>query len=462
MRRWICTSAIPMSFEPNKGVNSMVNKRRARTILCTTALMLAAACGKTDGKGGAGKPAAQPEIDYSTMAAEVVIQDLSGGTEEKFNQSYGEFIKKKFPNFKVTFIPWKTGTKLPELTASGQNVDLVYGSMETISSPLMGSGQQYDMTELIKKHGVDLSKFEQTTIDGARAMGDGKLYFLPVTTMVQVMFYNKGIFDKFGVPYPKDGMTWDDVKELNQKLTRSEGGVNYMGYSASPNHILRMNQLSLPLYDPKTKKPLLSDERWKTMFDTYFLNQATSNYQAWSTAKKKLPYYTEMTTSQELAMMVFNSQFPFDGPEYVKNIDWDLVSLPTLKEKPKVGSQASPRMFAITNTGKNKDAAMAIIRYLTSLEMQTQFSKQGYMTVLNDEGVKKLIGSESQFKGKNWQAVYYNQIAPKSYQSIYDGDLLNLFTPNVLKIVTGQTDVNSALRSAQEEAEKFLQAEGKK
>lgn len=440
----------------------MVHSRSALAFLCTAVLVLAAACGKTAGPGAAGEPDKKPQPDYDTMAAEVVIQDLSGGSEEKFNQSYGEFIKKKFPNFKVTFIPWKTGTKLPELTATGQNVDLVYGSMETISGPLMGSGQQFDMTELIKKHGIDLTKFEQTTIDGARAMGEGKLYFLPVTTMVQVMFYNKGIFDKFGVPYPKDGMNWDDVAELNHKLTRSEGGVDYMGYSASPNHILRMNQLSVPLYDPKTKKPHLSDERWKALFDTYFMNQATSNYKAWSTAKKKLPYYTEMTGTQELAMMVFNSQFPFDGTEYVKNIDWDLVALPTLKEKPKIGSQESPRMFAVTNTGKNKDAAMAVIRYLTSPEMQMIFSKQGYMTVLNDENIKKQIGSESQFKSKNWQAVYYNQIAPKSYQSIYDGDLLNMLTPNVLKTVTGQTDINTALHSAQDEAEKFLQAEWKK
>jgi multiple sugar transport system substrate-binding protein len=322
---------------------------------------------------------------------------------------------------------------------------------------------KFDMTDLVKKHGVDLGKFEPTLIDGIKTMGDGKLYFLPVTNLVQIMFYNKGIFDKFGVPYPKDGMTWDEVGELNRKMTRSEGGLSYLGYSASPAHILNMSQYSMPLYDPKTKKPMLTDERWKAAIERYFLNEASSSYKTWSTEKKKLPYYTEMTASQELATMVFNSQFPFDGPQYVKDIDWDLVALPTTKDKPKLGSQASPRMFAITGTAKNKGPAMEVIKQLTSVEVQTEISKQGFMTVLNDDNVKKLIGSESQFKNKNWKAVYYNEIAPKAYQSIYDGDILQKFlSPVVLKVVTGQTDLNTALREAQDQAEKFVQAEQQK
>jgi multiple sugar transport system substrate-binding protein len=430
-------------------------------------MILVSACGsKSEGDTKSAESTKTPTpqaVDYTKGDYEVVIQDLAGGSNEPFENSFGQYIRKKFPNFKITFIQSKDGTRLQDLALAGTNVDIVYASLETISSPLISTGQQFDMTPLIKEHGVDVSKFEQTTIDAVKTMSDGGIFYLPVTTMVQVMFYNKGIFDKLAVPYPKDGMTWDDVHELNQKLTRNSGGVNYMGYSASPNHILRMNQMSVPFYDQKTKKPILTDDRWKKALETYFTNEATNTYKDWSTTKKKLPYYTEMTASQELATMVFNSQFPFDGPQYVKDIDWDLVSLPTLKDKPKLGSQASPRMFAITKTAKNKGPAMEVIKQLTSVEVQTQISKQGFMTVLNDDGVKKLIGSESQHKGKNWQAVYYNQIAPKAPQSIYDGDIMQKFlTPNVLKVVTGQMDLNTALRDAQEQAEKFVEAEMKK
>lgn len=445
----------------------MKNHMWKTSVVGMTAAALISACSSSSGGTATGGATTEkhtetpaPVKEYYNESGEIVIQDMTGGPEETFNKSYGEFIKKKFPNLKVTFIQSKTGSTLQDLTMSGVSVDIVYASMETISSPLLGAGQQFDMTELIKEQGVDLTKFEQTTIDAVRSMGEGKIYYLPVTTMIQVLFYNKGIFDKLGVPYPKDGMTWDEAKELNTKLTRNYGGINYMGISASSNHIMRMNQMSVPFYDPKTKKPMLTDERWKTALETYFTQFATSSYKAFTEAKKKLPYYTEMTNTQELAMMVFNSQFPFDGPQYVKDVDWDLVSLPVFKDKPKQGSQASPRMFAITNGAKNKDMAMAIIKYLTSVEMQTEFSKQGYMTVLNDENVKALIGSGSAFSNKNWKAVYYNTIAPKSYQSIYDGDILQKYlTPNVVKVVTGEMDINTALRNAQEQAEKFIEAQ---
>ncbi|MDF2651441.1 MAG: extracellular solute-binding protein family 1 [Paenibacillus sp.] len=432
------------------------------TSLCITVALLAASCSKSGGET-APVPTPQPAaIDYTKESFELVIQDMGGGTEENFNSSYGQYNKKKFPNLKIKYIQYKKGTTLVELTATGQPVDIVISTIENMPGPLFGAGQQYDMTDLIKKQQIDLSKFEQTTIDRVKSMGEGKIYFLPVTNNVQVLYYNKGYFDKVGVSYPKDGMTWSQLTELNKKLTRNEGGTSFMGFSASPNHIFRSNQLSIPLYDPKTQKPTFSDEKWKTLFETYFLNNATDTYKTWSMANKKLPYYTEMNATGELAMMVFNSTFVLDGPEAVKDMDWDLVSLPVFEDKPKVGSQTSPRMFGIAKTGSNKEGAMAVIKYLTSLEMQTEFSKLGYMTVLDDENVKKLIATESQFKNKNWKAVYYNNFAPLANKSIYDTGLLGIITPNILKIISGELDVNTALRNAQEQAEKFIEAEKKK
>ncbi|TMV47395.1 extracellular solute-binding protein [Paenibacillus mesophilus] len=443
----------------------MTNKVWKTAIGCLVGASLMTACGSNagDGKNGGGAATAPSGGQKaSSEPVELIFQDQGGAGEEVFNQSYGSFIKKKFPNYTIKFIQATKGSTLQDLIVAGQHVDIIIAGINGMPDPLFGLDMKFDMTDLVKKHGVDLTKFEPTLIDGIKTMGDGKLYFLPVTNLVQVMFYNKGIFDKFGVPYPKDGMTWDEVGELNRKMTRSEGGVSYMGYSASPAHILNMSQYSMPLYDPKTKKPVLTDERWRMALETYFLNNATAGYKEWATAKKKLPYYTEMTSSQELAMMVFNSQFPFDGPQYVKDINWDLVSLPVLKDKPKLGSQANPKTFAITKTSKNKDAAMEVIKYMISPEMQMNYSKQGYMTVLNDDGIKKAIGSESQHKGKNWSAVYYNSLAPMAYKSIYDTKILSFLTPNVLKVVTGETDLNSAIRSAQEQADKYLESEMKK
>jgi multiple sugar transport system substrate-binding protein len=49
-------------------------------------------------------------------------------------------------------------------------------------------------------------------------------YGLPRDFQTIVMFYNKDMFDKAGVAYPKAGWTWDDLRAMAKKLTISSGG----------------------------------------------------------------------------------------------------------------------------------------------------------------------------------------------------------------------------------------------
>jgi ABC-type glycerol-3-phosphate transport system substrate-binding protein len=87
-----------------------------------------------------------------------------------------------------------------------------------------------DLQPLAKKHGFDFNKFDTKLVDSIKSYSDqGQIYYLPYNTLAFALMYNKDIFDKFGVPYPKDNMTWDEAIELGKKLTRTEAGVNYIG-----------------------------------------------------------------------------------------------------------------------------------------------------------------------------------------------------------------------------------------
>ena len=55
-------------------------------------------------------------------------------------------------------------------------------------------------------------------------MYDGTLYFLPKDYSPLGVFYNKAIFDEYGVDYPADGWTWDDLLATAQALTIDEDG----------------------------------------------------------------------------------------------------------------------------------------------------------------------------------------------------------------------------------------------
>lgn len=389
--------------------------------------------------------------------AEVIFQALSGGSEEQFNRTYGDIIRKKFPHYDIKFIQSKEGTRLQDLMITGDRVDIVYNSIEYVMEPLLANGLEYDMTELIKKHQVDLDRFEPSLIEGIKNMADGKMYLFPITNMRQVMFYNKDIFDSLGVDEPVNGMTWEETTDLARKLTRSDGDHNYFGLSASPAHILRTNQLSQPYLDPATLKPTFLDDTWQQLFQTYFMSY--SQYDSYIKRIKEkgwILYYTEMTNSNELAMFIFNSQFPWDGAEYIKNIEWDLVSMPRLKDAPGVGSQSSPMSIAITSIAKDKDAAMRIIKALTSDEIQMDYSKNGIMPVLKSEEIKKAYGTESIYKDKNWSAVFYDAFAPLSYKSVHELAIEGMYQTDVVRMMTGEVDVNTFLRELNEKVERYL------
>ncbi|MEF3305458.1 ABC transporter substrate-binding protein [Paenibacillus sp. GYB003] len=445
----------------------MLNRKVSAIAAGTALIALLSSCGGSSGgnAGDANPKEAGPapsKID-TDKPLEIVFHTNSGDSEEAFNDLYGNALRKKFPNWTIRYVQSKAGQTLPELLAQGQQIDVLYASAPYFFQLVTNVNMQYDMTELAKTRQVDLTKFEPTLIDGIRSSGDGKLYGLPITNMNQVLFYNKGIFNQFGVPYPKDGMTWDDALELAKKVTRREGDRQYIGLAASPAHILGSNQLSKPYTDPVTDKPTFQDDAWKQLIRTLFLAPAEDEgYKARATELKRIPYRLELTNSQELAMFVFNSQFPFIVPKDMEKIEWDLVSLPTFKEKPKVGSQAAPVVMGVTSSAKNKEAAMEAIAYLTGADIQMSYSKKGIMPVIDEAAVKKAYGSESAFKDKNWQAVFYNEFAPMAKKSKYQLLVEGKLTPNIVDVVTGKTDLNTALRKSAEEAEKAIAEEKQK
>jgi multiple sugar transport system substrate-binding protein len=391
--------------------------------------------------------------------AELVFHSNNGDSPEAFDSLFGDALRSKFPNYTIKYIQSKPGQTLPELLAQKQRIDILFASTPYIFGLAMGADLQYDMSELIRTSRLDLNKFEPTLIDGIKLAGDGKLYALPVTNMVQVVFYNKRIFDQFGLSYPKDGMTWDETAEIARRLNRKEGEKQYLGFAASPAHILRGNQLSEPYLEPATEKPTFRNDVWGRLIDSYFVQPVDEGYRARVGEWKRLPNRKDFTDTQELAMFAFNSQFPFTVPQEIEKVDWDLVALPTFKEKPRVGSAATPFSMAITSMAKDKEAAMKAIDFLSSKELQEQYSGRGIMPVIRDAAVKQAYGTKSEFAQKNWPAVFYNEYAPMAKLSRYHLRIETILNTVPLEAVRGTKDMNTALREAAERAEAAIAEE---
>ncbi|CAG7632047.1 ABC transporter substrate-binding protein [Paenibacillus allorhizosphaerae] len=441
----------------------MTTKVSAGLLAAALMASVLAGCASSGEKKTGDAAAKTQEVNYNEAVTLTFVSQFADN-QEYFNKLYGDRIKKKFPNVTIEFIPRGTGTGIADLVASGKNPDIMYGNLSDIDGFLIDTGLAYDMSDLVKKNNYDLGRFDPVHIDSIRNTNpDGALYGLPMpSSQVQVMFYNKGLFDKFGVPYPKDGMTWDDTYELAKKMTRVDGGQAYRGFSSFIGAILRDNQLSIPYLDPKADQ-IYNSERWKVLIDNLGRFYQIENNNRDPKKRSQTEEYTTFQKNMNVAMQVNQLTRYLEFPE---ELNWDMVTIPTFKEAPNVSAQPGAYYWYISQTNKHKDISFAIISYMLSDEIQLDMAKTlGLVPSLkNTSDIFKSIGQDvPQLKGKNIGAVYkYKPAAapPKRDKSLIGAN------PNELKksiekvfdrVTLDKVDINTALRDASEEMAKAVE-----
>lgn len=433
-----------------------INNWRTWALLsCLTAAGVLSACsGGSSPKDGGSEANGK---DITQEPAEVVFYSNNGDPVESFDYRFGDALRKKFPNWKISYIQRAgAGTNLDELIANGTRFDIFFQSIGNYEAQAFPAGIQFDMTELIATHKIDLNKLDKTVVDAVKQASGGKFYGMPIFTSNLVTYYNKSLFDKFGAAYPKDGITWSEMVELSKKLTRTDGGTQYFGFTHSPAHTMRMNPMSIPNVDLATNTPTINkNDKWKSYFQTYYLDpMRVPGYLDGMKAINKIPDINMFVKDQTVGMYGYLSSLIYVWEEQLKSVNWDIVSFPTVEKG--VGSQSYPSYFGITNMAKDKAAAMEVLKYMISTEFQTEMARKGIMPVLNDESVKKELGKDSFYKDRNWNAIFYNKLAPIPAKAPYDAEMINQYVSFGNQVALDKMDINTALRSAEEAASKKI------
>ncbi|GAA3408223.1 ABC transporter substrate-binding protein [Paenibacillus hodogayensis] len=411
-------------------------------------LLLVTACGqKNEGASESGgvKPEEKPKEPYT-------MRILAAGVKaEEFDERFRDTLKKKFPHITVEYYAGAKGSTINDLIASGNTPDLIRTDVPTLVSGYLDLGLGFDLNEFVKNAKYDLNRFNKVFIDEILDVGrTGALYGLPVPPYFpQALYYNKDLFDKFGVAYPKDGMTWDELYELAKKMTRVDGGVIYRGFSSHPTNLLRDNPFSLPILDPKADK-LADPARWTTLFNNLKRFYEIPNNTIESTAALDSQAFAKgnvaLMTNQHSVYLVL-------PPE----LNWDLVSYPIMEGAPKLMPQRGPAYWSITGTSKHKEDAFEMIMTMLSDELQMEDSRKGITTTLSSTEVQKALGKgHPVYSKKNMDAI--NAYPPIPYTQKRQAGLTdipgvtqqNLLSQSFVDVAQGKTDVNTALRDLDE------------
>ncbi|WP_282942909.1 extracellular solute-binding protein [Paenibacillus sp. RC67] len=384
-------------------------------------------------------------------------------SNEEIDKFIVQPVQKKYPNISFNIVRKGTGTNPEELVAAGIVPDLIYTT--DANTPLWRElDVPEDLNNLIKSNNFDLNRFDANAIDAVKVYSGGKgaMYALPVAQNIAALLYNKDIFDKFAVPYPKDGMNWDEIIQLARKVTKTENGIRYIGLS--PDTVSRLGYgLSLPYVNPATNKATINNDNWKKVLTTM---KDMIDVPGFLGEDKKLSYgSSDFFKNGNIAMLTawVPDMIASTDASIADKFPWDFVSLPNYSEAIGTGRIITPHTIMLNKQSKYKNEAFQVMSIFTSDEVQAELSKSGKISALAKSDFQTQYGTNVPYlKGKNISGIFKSKTRKiNDPLTEYDALVRSALDAGAKELAAGK-DVNTVLREAEEKANKAIEDKLKK
>ena len=136
------------------------------------------------------------------------------GEERTILEEAVKRFEKKHPDVKVEIVVHQNDaykTKLPVAMGGGNPPDIFHSWGGGWLGEFVEAGQVYDLTDK-----VDADRFAPTALEAATY--DGKIMGLPLAMDMVPVWYNKEVFEKYGVKPPK---TWDELMQAIETFKKN-------------------------------------------------------------------------------------------------------------------------------------------------------------------------------------------------------------------------------------------------
>jgi multiple sugar transport system substrate-binding protein len=435
---------------------------KASTLLSAalTASLLLSACGNgtTEDKGsaagtGTGKEDAKAAV-YSSkdpVKLRIFLTNVKLSDQQMQELIVGP-VQKLYPNISLELVRG-ANADAEKLITSGDFPDIIFtglGSLNTFDN--LGLAEDFD--PYVKKYGFNLSDFEDSVIQGYRKLTGGKLKALPYSENFSALIYNKEIFDQFAVPYPKDGMVWEDVIALGRSFGNKLSGTDIMPVCPG-NFAQYASPLSLPLLDTSGSKAVLATDKYRNIIDMFkTIHEIPGNKCGGDGAE------VAAFRDGKLAMFATNGGRLAEYEELTAqgwNIKWDLATYPEFKEAPGKRRRMDHFIMMMSSLSNNKDAAFSALAAISSKEQQLKRTRTGALSVFKDAEVKRNYATDLKVTaGKNMAAIG-KQTASEMVPYSINNSPANKYLEEAVKLALQNTkDTNTLLREAEEKANRDI------
>lgn len=268
-----------------------------------------------------------------------------------------------------------------------QDFDVVFTKSTATLSALALQGHVSPLDDYMSND----PSFNKESYDGLveQLQLEGKTYGVPFRKDNNLIFYNKDLFDKAGVPYPKDGMTMKEYHELAAKMTSGSGNDKVYGAHVHtwannvymfPRRLQEFNQL-----DKETYKNLIP------YYKEILAMQDEGLIQDYGSSKASNIHYSGVFYNQQAAMLEIGTYFINMCLENVKDFNWGVCSLPNDEGVGNDTAVGSLVAVTIGSYAKHSDEAWKLITYICGEEGASVLAESGMVAGYNSEKINQIF-----------------------------------------------------------------------
>ena len=354
-----------------------LKRRHSAWIVLSLAMsVILASCGSDSADGGQGGEPATIKVAY--------------WNEQSFNQEYGMLFYATHPHIDIrvantTAVQFSEGDdynkKLDEFFEQ-EKPDVLMLSLDQYEK-YAADGRLASLEPFVTRDKFDLEGLIPGMVDLLREKGGGELYGLSPEFSSRVVYYNKDLFDRFGIDYPTDRMSWEDLLNLAARFpTDGSDEDRIYGLHLGTTDLQQIAQqigltYGLRLVNPADNRVSVDTESWIRVYETALnaIRSGTLYQEDMSRFPENMTYEdfllrdpfiggkVAMTISYSYLLEQIREASATVPDRAVKN--WDLVTLPVDPANPDFSYEFSfGNIFAINAESSNRDAAWAFISYI--------------------------------------------------------------------------------------------------
>lgn len=307
--------------------------------------------------------------------------------------------KAKNPNVNIELLDVSAAEyqdKLSVMLSGGSNdIDLISVKDTPGYSGMVNKNQLEPLDSYISKDSVKLDSYSGTA---EQLKIKDKLYALPFRSDFWVLYYNKDIFDKAGIAYPTNDMTWSQYEELAKKLASGDGAKRVYG---THDHTWRSTVQLPAVLDGKNTIIQKDYSFLKPYYEMALRMQKDKTMMDYGSLKTGSIHYSGVFENSQTAMLPMGTWFigtlMADKAKGTANANWGIVKYPHAD-----GVKAGTTIGTITSVGINsasskKDAAWDFVKFFTGEDGAGVISKTGTIPAIKTKDVLNTITSQKGF-----------------------------------------------------------------